>query len=117
MENVYFLSLSFYKIKPLFSVFLNTELKGKDTHVRVSSTIDARADEGDELVASLVDHEPADLALVALLAETPRILYVVIGSKFGFQATGRAGDSKSSKKGFKIRAERSRALLNTWMEK
>ena len=83
MENVYFLSLSFYKIKPLFSVFLNTELKGKDTHVRVSSTIDARADEGDELVASLVDHEPADLALVALLAETPRILYVVIGSKFG----------------------------------
>ena len=54
---IFSLSLSFYKIKPLFSVFLNTELKGKDTHVRVSSPIYARTDEGDELMASLVDHE------------------------------------------------------------
>ena len=46
--------------KTSFSLFLNTELKGKDTHVRVSSTIYARADEGDELVASLVDDKTAD---------------------------------------------------------
>ena len=73
---IFSLSLSLsLQDKTSFSVFLNTELKGKDTHVRVSSTIYARADEGDELVASLVDHKPADLALVALLSETPRTWY------------------------------------------
>ena len=58
--------------KTSFFLFLNTELKGEDTHVRVSSPIYARADEGDELVASLVHHEPADLTLVSLLSETPK---------------------------------------------
>ena len=56
-------------------MFLNTGLKGVDTHVRVSPTVDARADEGDELVTSLVHHKPADLTLVALLAEAPKTLF------------------------------------------
>ena len=55
---IFSLSLSLsLEDKTSFSVFLNTGLKGKDTHVRVSSTIYAGADEGDELVASLVHHE------------------------------------------------------------
>ena len=66
--------------KTSFSLFLNTELKGKDTHVRVSSAIYARADEGDELMTSLVDHEPADLTLVALLSETPKTLRRLVAS-------------------------------------
>ena len=33
--------------------------------------VDPGADKGDEFVATLVDHEAADLALVTLLAETP----------------------------------------------
>ena len=54
--KIFIFSLSLQD-KTSFSVFLNTELKGEDTHVRVSSPIYARADEGDELVASLVHHE------------------------------------------------------------
>ena len=41
------------------------------THVRVDAAIGPRTDEGDELVASLVDDEAAYLTLVALLAEAP----------------------------------------------
>ena len=67
------LSLSRYQIKPLFPCC--SILKRKETHVRVSSSIYARADEGDELVASLVDNKPAHLALEALLSETPRTWY------------------------------------------
>ena len=33
--------------------------------------VDPGADKGDEFVATLVDHEAADLALVTLLAEAP----------------------------------------------
>ena len=43
----------------------------EDTHVRVSPSVQAGAEEGDELMAPLVHHEPAHLALVALLPEPP----------------------------------------------
>ena len=57
------------------NVFFSLELFFRFTHVRVSSTVDPGADEGDELVAFLVNHKPADLTLVALLAETPKTLF------------------------------------------
>ena len=41
------------------------------TYVGVDAAVGPGADEGDELVASLVDHKAANLALVALLAEAP----------------------------------------------
>lgn len=47
------------------------EKMSSGTHVRVRAVVDPGADEGDELVAALVHHEAADLALVALLPETP----------------------------------------------
>ena len=73
---IFSLSLSLsLQDKSSFSVFLNTGLQGENTHVRVSPTVDARADEGDELVTSFVHHKPADLTLVALLAETPKTLF------------------------------------------
>ena len=42
-----------------------------ETHIRVDAPVGPGADEGDELVASLVDDEAANLTLVALLAESP----------------------------------------------
>ena len=60
---------------PSFSCSLY-ELFFRFTHVRVSSTVDPGADEGDELVAFLVNHKPADLTLVALLADIPKKLPV-----------------------------------------
>ena len=43
----------------------------RETYVGVDAAVGPGADEGDELVASLVDHKAANLALVALLAEAP----------------------------------------------
>ena len=44
--------------------------KGLD-HLRGGAAVHPGAGEGDKLVTSLVDHEPAHLALVALLPEPP----------------------------------------------
>ena len=41
------------------------------THIRVCSSVNSWTHEGDELVASLVNHEAAHLALISLLPETP----------------------------------------------
>ena len=57
--------------------FSRYELFFRFTHVRVSSTVDPGADEGDELVAFLVNHKPADLTLVALLADIPKKLLIL----------------------------------------
>ena len=40
-------------------------------HLRGGAAVHPGAGEGDKLVTSLVDHEPAHLALVALLPEPP----------------------------------------------
>ena len=72
--TVYFPSLR-YNIKHHFQFISPLVIVRKEyTHVRVSSPVDARADEGHELMTPLVDHEPADLALVALLPEPPETL-------------------------------------------
>ena len=69
--TVYFPSLR-YNIKHHFQFISPLVIVRKEyTHVRVSSPVDAGADEGHELMTPLVDHEPADLALVALLPEPP----------------------------------------------
>ena len=60
-------------------------------------------------MASLVDHEPADLTLVSLLAETPKNNIVIDLFPVSVKTTG---DSKFSKKGFRIRAKRREAVLS-----
>ena len=45
--------------------------QGRIDHLRGGAAVHPGAGEGDKLVTSLVDHEPAHLALVALLPEPP----------------------------------------------
>ena len=78
----------------------------EDTHVRVSPSVQARAEEGDELMAPLVHHEPAHLALVALLPKAPTIFLLEFTFSEGERIRGDAQtDIFPDRKGFDSTAQ------------
>ena len=75
-------------------------------HLRGGAAVHPGAGEGDKLVTSLVDHEPAHLALVALLPKAPAIFLLEFTFSEGERIRGDAQtDIFPDRKGFDSTAQ------------